>query len=92
MIIKENIVRNQIWIEETAFARRLQYNIQKRHWLAHGKYLGMFEDLIQSIIDHLLDKTEQALDKTFKLAPQDFNQEIGSVIDEQARQCLRKLK
>jgi hypothetical protein len=41
------------------------YNIQKRHWFAHGKYLGLGTEAIQSIIEHLLDKTEQALDNTF---------------------------
>jgi serine/threonine-protein kinase HipA len=67
------------------------YNIQKRHWLTHGKYLGMPEDLIQSIFDYLLDKTEHALDNAFKLAPQDFNQKIGSAIAEQTRQCLSRI-
>ena len=68
------------------------YNIQKRHWLAHGKYLGMPEENVQSIFDHLLDKTEHALENTFKLAPQDFNLELGKAIAEQMCQCLNKLR
>jgi serine/threonine-protein kinase HipA len=67
------------------------YNIQKRHWFAHGKYLGLGTEVVQSIIDHLFNKTEQALDNTFKLAPQDFNKEMGHAIAEKTRQCLKKL-
>ena len=66
------------------------YNIQKRHWLAHGKYLGLATEDVQSIINQLLDKTEQALGNTFKSAANDFDISIGNNIAKQTLNCLKK--
>jgi serine/threonine-protein kinase HipA len=68
------------------------YNIQKRHWLAHGKYMGVPEDKVESIFAHLIDKTEHALENTLKFAPADFDQELGGAIAKQTLLCLNKLR
>ncbi len=66
-------------------------DIQKRHWCSHGKYLGLSENMVDSIIADLASNTEGALDKTLATASELLDESIGEKIAEMTSKTVHKL-
>ena len=90
-----NIQKQKIKMAMKIHSKNTHYrwnDIQKRHWYSHGKYLGLSENTVDSIIADVTSNVETALEKTVTEASELFDESIGSQIAEMVSKTVPKLK
>lgn len=65
--------------------------IQRRHWIAQGKQVGLDEPTVSRIIEELLGATENVLDAAADALPEDYPMDVAESIFQGVRAQARRL-
>lgn len=90
-----NIQKQKIKMAMKVHSKNTHYrwnDIQKRHWYAHGKFLGLSENSVSLIVDDLAANVDSALNKAFAGASELFDVKIGAQIGDMVSKQAQKLR
>lgn len=65
--------------------------IQRRHWVAQAKQVGLSSDFVEQVIESLIEQTESVISDVSKLLPANFPLHIAESIFQGMRAQVRKL-
>jgi serine/threonine-protein kinase HipA len=65
--------------------------IQRRHWIAQGRRVGLAAAEVETAIDEIGARTPQVIDEVAALLPGDFPMDLAEAIFDGMRRLVRKL-
>ncbi|RUO31089.1 type II toxin-antitoxin system HipA family toxin [Aliidiomarina soli] len=90
-----NIQRQKIKMAMKVHSKNTHYRwheIMGRHWLAHGRYLGLSTEYIEEAIRSIVSNTESALACTLNDAPNDGARQVGELIQGHILRQVERLR
>jgi serine/threonine-protein kinase HipA len=66
--------------------------IQRRHWIAQGKRVGLPEADVEAMIDELIARTPDVIDETSSILPESFPADVAEALFQGMRRFVRKLE
>jgi serine/threonine-protein kinase HipA len=66
--------------------------IQRRHWIAQGKRVGLPAPEVDALIDELTARTPDVIDEAAASLPEDFPMDVAEAIFDGMRRMSRKLE